>query len=99
MRRELRRQIAQLEAELARRVPSGADPFAAGGAPAGARLTTTDELAGIRDDLLVRLQELDAERALVLRRLAELDVAEGRPEPAPRSTLSLRGARVRWVGV
>jgi GntR family transcriptional regulator len=104
-RRELRRQIAELEAELAQRAPrpAGADPFAEAVRSAGARLPSTAELAGIRDDLLTRLQELDAERGELLRRLAELDLAEGvtaaEPQSARRSTLSLRGARVRWVGV
>jgi GntR family transcriptional regulator len=97
-RRELRRQIAELETELGRRAPqSGADPFTAGPRSPGARLPTTAELAGIRDELLTRLQELDAERGELVRRLAALDVAE--PVAARRSTPSLRGARVRWVGV
>jgi DNA-binding transcriptional MocR family regulator len=107
-RRELRRQIAELEAELVRRAPrrSESDPFSTPAPAAGARLATTEELAGIRDDLVRQLRELDVARAEVLQRLAELDSAEAR-EPAPaavpdqerRSTLSLRGARVRWVGV
>src|SRR5436190_1644416 len=64
---------------------------------AGGRLTTTEELRDIRDGLSARLRTLDAERAEVLRQLAEID------QPAPdsearRSTASLRGAKVRWVG-
>jgi hypothetical protein len=69
---------------------------------------TADELRDVRDQLLERLRALDAARAEVLRTLAELELAEEaeRPEasaePAPspgtrRSTLSLPGARVRWV--
>jgi DNA-binding transcriptional regulator YhcF (GntR family) len=103
-RRELRRQIAELEAELVSRGRRPPDPATAR-ASGGGRLTTAAELSAIRDELLVRLHELDAERAELLRRLAELAV-EGEPSAAPeeepeqrRSSLSLRGARVRWLGV
>ena len=99
-RAELRRQIAALEAEVSRRAPLPAEPGAfslRGGA--GGRLPTTEELRGIRDRLHDRLFDLDAERADVLRRLAELEA----PGEAPvaqeqRSSSTLRGARVRWVG-
>jgi DNA-binding transcriptional regulator YhcF (GntR family) len=103
-RQDLRQQIAALEAELvgraqAPRAPGAADtPRAAGG-----RLPTTDELRAIRDQLLDRLRELDQERSEVLHRLAELEgpeagEAEPAPDPSRRSSVSLRGARVRWVG-
>jgi len=104
-RRELRRQIATLEAELAHRGRGPAMPIVEEpGRPAGGRLPTTEELRGIRDQLMSRLRELDEERADVLRRLAELEGPEEAPEPVPesesdrRSSASLRGARVRWVG-
>lgn len=100
-RAQLRRQIATLEGELSRRSPLPAEPgaFPSGGGPGG-RLPTTDELRGIRDRLHDRLFELDAERADVVRRLAELDLpaAEPEPEAGRASSSTLRGARVRWVG-
>jgi DNA-binding transcriptional regulator YhcF (GntR family) len=99
-RAQLRRQIATLEGELSRRAPLPAEPgaFASGGG-AGGRLPSTEELRGIRDRLNDRLFELDAERADVLRRLADLELpaapaAEGRRT----SSSTLRGAHVRWVG-
>ncbi len=103
-RRTLRDQIAALELELARRPPppTGADPA---GAPAGA-LLTADQLRDVRDELMGRLHQLDAERAELLRRLQELPAAEqeeraaAKPEPRREAgTPSLAGARVRWVGV
>ena len=103
-RPELRRQIALLEGELARRPPAEADPFA----PAkrqSARLMTAEALREVRDELLVRLESLDEARAEVLARLAELEaedrIAEAEQataESARRSTVSVPGARVRWVG-
>src|SRR3954453_15940782 len=100
-RAQLRKQIAALEGELSRRSPlpaePGSAPVSAGG---GGRLPTTEELRGIRDRLHDRLFELDAERADVIRRLAELDLPDPEPEPEPRraSSSTSRGARVRWVG-
>src|SRR4051812_47161015 len=100
-RAQLRRQIAALEGELSRRSPLPAEPgaFPSGGGPGG-RLPTTDELRGIRDSLHDRMFELDAERADVVRRLAELDLPDAEPEPDVQraSSSTLRGARVRWVG-
>jgi DNA-binding transcriptional regulator YhcF (GntR family) len=103
-RQELRRQIAALESELVRR----AQPAPLAGSAdestraSGGRLPSTDELRSIRDRLFERLHELDDERADVLRRLAELDSPEPAAlpqlEPVRRSSASLRGARVRWVG-
>ena len=100
-RRALRRQIARLEAELARRPPPATEtgePRRAG--PAGGALLSAEQLEDVRDGLLARLRELDDARAEVMRRLDELPAAE---EPAPerrpsRSSASLSGARVRWVG-
>jgi DNA-binding transcriptional regulator YhcF (GntR family) len=102
-RRALRRQIARLESELARRPPP---PSEADDAPrvasAGGALLSAEQLGDVRDGLLTRLRELDDARAEVMRRLDELPAAE---EPAAavrlqrsRSSSSLAGARVRWVG-
>jgi DNA-binding transcriptional regulator YhcF (GntR family) len=95
-RRELRRQIAQLEAALARLPPPPAlaDERPAAQRPAPA-LLSTQGLEAVRDDLLARLSELDAQRAAVLERLEALGVEES---PSRRGTPSLAGARIRWVG-
>jgi len=106
-RAELRRQIAVLEGELARRPLGGSDPFAP--APRQpAKLMTADDLHQVRDDLLARLKSLDEARSEVLERLAELEAedrlaeleesAAGGAPRARRSTLSVPGASVRWVG-
>jgi DNA-binding transcriptional regulator YhcF (GntR family) len=100
-RAELRRQIAAMESELSRRAPLPAEPGAySPGGGAGGRLPSTEELRGIRDRLHERLFQLDAERADVLHRLAELE-PESEPAPAAgerSSSSSLRGARVRFSG-
>jgi DNA-binding transcriptional regulator YhcF (GntR family) len=107
-RRELRSQIAALEAILARLPPPPlpADDELAG-PPAGAALLSTEELLGVRDTLLHRLRQLEAERTAVLQRLEELAPREHPTEPLAaqepgaavrRSTPSLAGARIRWVG-
>jgi GntR family transcriptional regulator len=111
-RAELKRQIAVLEDELARRPPAPSDPFAPA-PPQPARLMSTSELKQVRDGLLERLAQLDATREEILRRLAELEREDAEeaaaeraaamrpPSAAPserRSTLSVPGARVRWVG-
>lgn len=100
-RRELRRQIERLEAELVRLPvpPPGSAPLGGRGGARGAGLLSTDELAAIRDRLLDRLRELDAARADVIQRLERLDVGEPAREPARRSSSSsLPAARIRWVG-
>ena len=99
-RRTLRRQIARLEAELARRPPPPTEAGEQRRAPSGGALLSAEQLEDVRDGLLSRLRELDDARAEVKRRLDELPVAD---EPAPvrrpgRSSSSLSGARVRWVG-
>jgi DNA-binding transcriptional regulator YhcF (GntR family) len=112
-RQELRRQIAALETELVRQAQAppeitGVEP---GAASTGGRLPTTDELRTIRDQLFERLRELDAERADVMHRLAELErspagaaeperlaAGAGARDASRRSSMSLRDARVRWVG-
>jgi DNA-binding transcriptional regulator YhcF (GntR family) len=100
-RRALRRQIAQLEAALARLPlpPTLSDephPPATRPAPT---LLSTDSLEAVRDELLERLSDLEAERAAVLQRLKRLGVEEGEAQrPSRRATPSLAGARIRWVG-
>ena len=110
-RAELRRQIALLEADLARRPPvGGSDPFAPP-PPQPARLMSADALREVRDQLVARLRSLDEQRAEVLERLAELEAEDRTAEveaagqgtateggQARHSTLSVPGARVRWVG-
>jgi DNA-binding transcriptional regulator YhcF (GntR family) len=97
-RRELRRQIALLEAALAAHPPPPSEaPGARGGASTGAGLLSELELEEVRDRLRDRLFELDRQRAEVLRRLEHLEepeAAAGRP-----STPSVSGARIRWVGI
>jgi DNA-binding transcriptional regulator YhcF (GntR family) len=104
-RRELRRQIAQLEARLVRRPPPPLPPDdAPASAPPGrAALLSTEDLEVVRDRLLERLDELDTQRAAVLESLEELGIEEAEieePAPAPsrRASPSLAGARIRWVG-
>jgi GntR family transcriptional regulator len=113
VRRELREQIARLEEELSRLprasdVQSWADLDAPAAHPPtgsvgqGARMLSTADLAAVRDELLARLHELDDARAEVIRGLERLDRAEPEqpppPRPTRRSSPTLSGARVRWVG-
>jgi DNA-binding transcriptional regulator YhcF (GntR family) len=100
-RRTLRRQIAALEAELARRPPPPTEAEPARRRAAGGVLLSADELAAVRDGLLIRLHELDTAREAILRRLEELPESEEEEQTEPRrpspSSPSLVGARVRWV--
>jgi GntR family transcriptional regulator len=102
-RRELRRQIAELEARLVR-LPPPPPPTEqpAASQPAGrAALLSTEDLEGVRDRLLERLDELDTQRAAVLERLEELGIEEFEADaraPARRTSTSLARARIRWVG-
>jgi hypothetical protein len=113
VRRDLRRQIAQLEAALVR-LPPPPEPTEPP-QPAGAALLSTADLEAIRDRLLERLDQLDAQRAEVMQRLEALGAEQPAPDelatpaagrstpsvagPAPRrSSPSLAGARIRWVG-
>ena len=102
VRRDLRRRIAMLEAELVRRPQLPAEAAAEGQGSAG-RLPTTEELSQIHDELLARLGRLDQDRAEIVQRLEQLRAAASIEEPAPASpakgsSASLKGARVRWVG-
>ena len=101
LRRDLRRQIAQLEAALVR-LPPPPEPTEPA-QPAGAALLSTADLEAIRDRLLERLDQLDAQRAEVMQRLEALGAEQPAPDEAAapaarRSTPSLAGARIRWVG-
>jgi GntR family transcriptional regulator len=102
-RRDLRRQIAELEARLVRLPPPPLpteEPSAS--QPAGrAALLSTEDLEGVRDRLLERLDELDTQRAAVLERLEQLGIEEAEeraPAASRRASTSLAGARIRWVG-
>ncbi len=106
-RRELHRQIAELEAALVRLPPPplGPDNSKAVAPPGRAALLSTEDLEAVRDRLVVRLRELDVQRAEVLQRLEQLgaedqttaaaEAIQGAPR---RASTSLAGARVRWVG-
>jgi len=103
-RRALQAEITRLEAELVRRphLQRLTDPESASPAPAG-RLLSTGELAQVRDELLDRLQRLDAARADVLRRLSEIDgetagtPAQAAPAPRRSSYTTSARARIRWT--
>jgi GntR family transcriptional regulator len=100
-RRELRRQIAQLEAALARLPPPPtlADQARPAAKRPGPAALSTDGLEAVRDELFERLNELEAQRSAVLQRLRRLGVEEGEAQsPSRRATPSLAGARIRWVG-
>jgi GntR family transcriptional regulator len=104
-RQELHRQIAELEAALVRLPPPplGQDGSTAGSPPGRAALLSTEDLEAVRDRLVFRLHELDAQRAEVLQRLGELGAEEETAAaademPSRRASPSLAGARIRWVG-
>ena len=104
-RQELHRQIAALEAALVRLPPPPLSPDDSGAVspPWRAALLSTEDLEAVRDGLVVRLHELDAQRAEVLQRLGELGAEEETTAAAEamaprRATPSLAGARIRWVG-
>ncbi len=104
-RQELHRQIADLEAALVRLPPPPLGPEESKGiAPPGrAALLSTEDLEAVRDRLVLRLRELDVQRAEVLQRLDELRAEDetavaAEPIPSRRGTPSLAGAQIRWVG-
>jgi DNA-binding transcriptional regulator YhcF (GntR family) len=104
-RRELRRQIAELEGRLVRLPPPPvlAEESQARAPARRAALLSTEDLARVRDRLLERLDELDTQRAAVLESLEQLGIEESeveelKPSPSRRATPSLAGARIRWVG-
>jgi GntR family transcriptional regulator len=76
-RRELRRQIAELEEQLVRLPPPPLPPEEQPAPRRGsAALLSTEDLEGVRDRLLERLDELDTQRAAVLERLEQLGLKE-----------------------
>jgi DNA-binding transcriptional regulator YhcF (GntR family) len=88
-RDELKEQIATLEGHLSahgRQAP----PRKATRAP---RVLTTDELAEVRDELMQRLEALDAVRDELVDLLASLRIAMGEESPAPASSGPSRAAR------
>lgn len=102
-RRELHRQIAELEAELVRLPPPPLAPEGGKTSPSPGRaaLLSTADLENVRDRLLDQLDELDLQRAEVVQRLEELGTKEpatAQPTGPRRSTPSRAGARIRWVG-
>jgi GntR family transcriptional regulator len=106
-RRELRRQIAELEGRLVRLPPPPLPPEEMPAPQRGtAALLSTEDLEAVRDRLLERLGELDTQRAAVLERLErleqlgleEVEADERAEEPSRRASPSLAGARIRWVG-
>jgi DNA-binding transcriptional regulator YhcF (GntR family) len=104
-RQQLHRQIAELEAALVRLPPPplGAEDSHAVPPPGRAALLSTEDLEAVRDRLVVRLHELDLQRASVLQRLEELGAEDETTEAADatlrrRGSPSLAGARIRWVG-
>lgn len=86
-RGELREQISALEAELSAHVTT--PPPARPGAAAGPRVLSTEELAGVRDELVRRLDQLDAMRDDLVDMLASIRTAIGEeviPAAAPTAS-------------
>jgi DNA-binding transcriptional regulator YhcF (GntR family) len=77
-RKDLHEQIAGLEAELSAHV-TGPSARRSENSP---RVLTTEELAEVRDELVQRLEQLDAMRDDLVGLLASLRTAMGEPEPA-----------------
>jgi len=100
-RRELREQIAELEARLVRHP---VEPSAGASKPAsgyGNALLSSEQLQRVCDDLRNQLDRADARRAELLRELRRLERAEAesggeQTRTRPRQSASLAGARVRW---
>jgi hypothetical protein len=75
-----------------------------GRAAAAPAVLTSAELERVRDELLDRLEQLDAARAEVVRQIEVLDQEQPalELEPAPdtgrHTSSSLGPVRVRWVG-
>jgi DNA-binding transcriptional regulator YhcF (GntR family) len=80
-RRGLRDQISALEAEL---VSSGA-PAGPPRRSEGPRVLTTEELAGIRDELVSRLEQLDQMRDDLVEVLGSIRAAIGEDQPVRAS--------------
>jgi DNA-binding transcriptional regulator YhcF (GntR family) len=80
-REDLHEQIAGLEAELSAHVTRPGSRRSKN----SPRLLTTEELAEVRDELIQRLEQLDAMRDDLAGLLASLRTAMGEPEPATGS--------------
>jgi DNA-binding transcriptional regulator YhcF (GntR family) len=78
-RKVLHDQIAGLEAQLSAHVTGPGSRRS----ESGPRVLTTEELAEVRDELVQRLEQLDAMRDDLVGLLASLRTAMGEPEPAP----------------
>ncbi|HEX6712415.1 MAG TPA: GntR family transcriptional regulator [Thermoleophilaceae bacterium] len=85
----LREQITALEAELMAHAPGAPS----GRRDEGPRVLSTGELTQIRDDLVGRLEQLDAMRDDLVEVLASIRSAIG--EEAPAQTAAAKGRRVR----
>jgi DNA-binding transcriptional regulator YhcF (GntR family) len=79
-RKNLHEQIAGLEAQLSAHVTG---PGSRGSGDGGPRVLTTEELAEVRDELVQRLEQLDAMRDDLVGLLASLRTAMGESAPAP----------------
>jgi DNA-binding transcriptional MocR family regulator len=91
-RKDLHQQIAGLEAELSAHL-TGPGSRRSENSP---RVLTTEELAEVRDELIQRLEQLDAMRDDLVGLLASLRSAMGEPEPAPAGAKQrARKARAR----
>jgi DNA-binding transcriptional regulator YhcF (GntR family) len=91
-RKDLHQQIAGLEAELSAHL-TGPGSRRSENSP---RVLTTEELAEVRDELIQRLEQLDAMRDDLVGLLASLRTAMGEPEPAPAGAKQrARKARAR----
>jgi DNA-binding transcriptional regulator YhcF (GntR family) len=106
-RRELRDQIAELEARLVRhpQAPREAAELSDQRRPSGSALLTSAQLRNVRNDLRSQLERAEAERAAIIQELRELEAAQaaaGRPDEAVAATRqdtpSLVGVRVRFSG-
>jgi hypothetical protein len=88
-REELKEQIAALESHLGTRAAKAPRK----GSAKAPRVLTNAELAKVRDELLTRLEALDAVRDELVDLLASLRIAMGEEEAAPAPSSSARVAR------
>jgi DNA-binding transcriptional regulator YhcF (GntR family) len=89
-REGLREQISALEAELVAHRP----PAPQGRRSEGPKVLSTEELAEIRDDLVARLQQIDAMRDDLVEVLASIRSAIGE-EPPAQTAAATKGRQVR----
>jgi DNA-binding transcriptional regulator YhcF (GntR family) len=109
-KQELRNQIEELEARLVHHpMPEPTEDTAAlpSPRPAPGTVLSAEQLTEVRNELLARLERLETARDELVRELRRLDPERAgsdstattteRPAP-PRTSPSLAGVRVRWVG-